>query len=68
LGSGGDRLNYNQLSESELTLLQNYQPSIIYGRTKPAPPNNFVPATVAFDKQVSTEWQYGQIKLTLDET
>jgi hypothetical protein len=51
-GPGGDRLNYNQLSESELALLQNYQPSIIYGRTKPEPPNNFVPATVAFDKKV----------------
>ena len=52
LGTGSDRLNYNQLNDSELALLQNYQPSLVYGRAKPEPPNNFVPATVALDKKV----------------
>ena len=52
-GPGGERLNYNQLNETELALLQNYQPSIIYGRTKPEAPDNFVPATVVYDKKVN---------------
>ncbi len=52
-GPGSDRLNYNQLTEPELELLKNYQPSMVYGRAKPEPPDNFVPATVAFDKKVS---------------
>jgi hypothetical protein len=51
-GPGGERLNYNQLNENELALLQNYQPSIIYGRTKPEAPDNFVPSTVVYDKKV----------------
>lgn len=53
-GPGGDRLNFNQLSETELALLENYKPSLIYGRAKPEAPDNFVPATVAYDKKVST--------------
>ena len=53
VGSGGDRLNYNQLTEPELELLKNFQPSLVYGRARPEPPDNFVPATVAFDKKVS---------------
>ena len=50
--NGGDRLNYNQLNENELAMLQNYKPSMIYGRAKPEAPDNFVPATVAYDKKV----------------
>ena len=53
--SGGERLNYNQLNENELALLQNYKPSIIYGRAKPEAPDNFVPATVVYDKKVNKE-------------
>ena len=49
----GDRLNFNQLNETELALLENYKPSIIYGRAKPEAPDNFVPATVAYDKKVN---------------
>jgi hypothetical protein len=51
-GTGGDRLNNNQLNETELALLANYKPSLIYGRSKPEPPDNFVPAIVAYDKKV----------------
>lgn len=40
------------MSENELAMLQNYQPSIIYGRAKPEAPDNFVPATVVYDKKV----------------
>lgn len=54
-GPGGERLNYNQLSETELAMLANYQPALIYGRSKPEPPDNFVPATVAYDKKVIVE-------------
>ena len=56
-GPGGERLNYNQLNENELALLQNYQPSIIYGRTKPEAPDNFVPSTVVYDKKVKKKWK-----------
>lgn len=56
--NGGDRLNYNQLNESELAMLANYKPSMIYGRAKPEAPDNFVPATVAFDKKVLRFWGY----------
>lgn len=56
--NGGDRLNYNQLNENELAMLQNYKPAMIYGRAKPEAPDNFVPATVAFDKKVLRFWGY----------
>lgn len=65
-GSGGERLVNNQLTESEIELLKNYQPSIVYGRTKPEPPNNFVPATVAYDKKVLRF--YGYFKQTVHES
>jgi hypothetical protein len=57
-GPGGDRLNYNQLTETEIALLQNYKPSLIYGRSKPEAPDNFVPATVAYDKKVNIFFIY----------
>ncbi len=40
------------MTETEIALLQNYKPSLIYGRSKPEAPDNFVPATVAYDKKV----------------
>lgn len=64
--SGGERLNYNQLNENELAMLQNYQPALTYGRTKPEAPDNFVPATVAFDKKVLRF--YGYFKQTVYES
>lgn len=65
-GPGGERLNYNQLSENELAMLQNYQPSIIYGRAKPEAPDNFVPATVVYDKKVLRF--FGYFKQTVYES
>ena len=65
-GPGGDRLNYNQLNENEIALLENYKPSLIYGRSKPEAPDNFVPATVAFDKKVLRF--YGYFKQTVYES
>ena len=56
LGPGGDRLNYNQLNDNEIALLENYKPSLIYGRSKPEAPDNFVPATVSYDKKVGVSF------------
>jgi hypothetical protein len=64
--NGGDRLNYNQLNETELAMLQNYTPALIYGRAKPEAPDNFVPATVAYDKKVLRF--YGYFKQTVYES
>lgn len=66
LGPGGERLNYNQLNENELAMLQNYQPAIIYGRAKPEAPDNFVPATVVYDKKVLRF--FGYFKQTVYES
>lgn len=52
LGIGGVPLNYNQLSEEELDELANYNPTLTYGQAKQAPPADFVPAHVAWDKKV----------------
>ncbi len=65
-GTGGDRLFHNQLNETELALLANYKPSLIYGRSKPEPPDNFVPAIVAYDKKVLRF--YGYFKQTVYES
>lgn len=65
-GTGGDRLNYNQLNENELAMLQNYTPAMTYGRAKPEAPDNFVPATVAFDKKVLRF--FGYFKQTVYES
>lgn len=47
-------------------MLENYKPSIIYGRSKPEPPDNFVPATVAYDKKVLRF--FGYFKQTVYES
>jgi len=52
LGPGGVPLPYNQLSEQDLDELASYNPTLTYGQAKQAPPEEFVPAYVAFDKRV----------------
>ena len=54
VGIGGVAIPYNQLSEQELDELANYKPTLTYGQAKQAPPEDFVPAHVAWDKKVST--------------
>uniref|UniRef100_A0ABI7YAQ0 EF-hand domain containing 1 n=1 Tax=Felis catus TaxID=9685 RepID=A0ABI7YAQ0_FELCA len=52
VGIGGDRLPVNQLSQAELDELANKAPVLTYGQPKQAPPAEFIPAHVAFDKKV----------------
>ncbi|KAM8778954.1 EF-hand domain-containing protein 1 [Rhynchonycteris naso] len=52
VGIGGNRLQFNQLSQADLDELANKVPLLTYGPPKPAPPTNFIPAHVAFDKKV----------------
>ncbi|KAM5256915.1 EF-hand domain-containing protein 1 [Ctenodactylus gundi] len=52
VGIGGDRLPVNQLSEAELDELANKAPFLMYGQPKKAPPAQFIPAHVTFDKKV----------------
>jgi len=52
VGIGGVPIPYNQLSEEELDELANYKPTLTYGQVKQAPPEDFVPAHVAWDKKV----------------
>lgn len=41
------------LTEAEIDELANLQPSLTYGQAKAEPPQDFVPAHVAFDKKVN---------------
>ncbi|XP_044274934.1 EF-hand domain-containing protein 1 [Varanus komodoensis] len=52
VGIGGNRLYLNQLSQAELDELSNKRPTLTYGQPKQAPPADFIPAHVAFDKKV----------------
>lgn len=52
VGIGGVALPFNQLSEQELDELANYKPTLTYGQAKQAPPEDFIPAHVAWDKKV----------------
>lgn len=52
VGLGGERLQYNQLSEADLDELAKKMPTLTYGQAKQAPPETFVPAHLAFDKKV----------------
>lgn len=54
MGIGGKPIVINQLSEAELDELANYKPSLTYGQAKQAPPEDFIPAHVAWDKKVLT--------------
>ncbi|ELV09923.1 EF-hand domain-containing protein 1 [Tupaia chinensis] len=52
VGIGGDRLQVNQLSQADLDELAKKAPILTYGQPKQAPPPDFIPAHVAFDKKV----------------
>ncbi|XP_077018175.1 EF-hand domain-containing protein 1 isoform X1 [Tamandua tetradactyla] len=52
VGIGGERLQVNQLSQADLDELANKAPMLTYGQLKQAPPAEFIPAHVAFDKKV----------------
>ncbi|XP_076437974.1 EF-hand domain-containing protein 1-like [Babylonia areolata] len=52
LAVGGRSLHYNQLSAKELDHLANYNPTLTYGQARQAPPEDFIPAHVAWDKKV----------------
>ena len=54
VGIGGTPIKYNQLDEQELEELAHYRPTLTYGQAKQAPPEDFIPAHVAWDKKVST--------------
>jgi hypothetical protein len=56
VGIGGAPIPYNQLSEQELDELANYKPTLTYGQAKQAPPEDFIPAYVAFDKKVDVAY------------
>ena len=51
-GIGGEKLPLSQLSEAELDELANFKPSLTYGQAIQSPPEDFIPATVGFDKKV----------------
>lgn len=51
-GIGGQPIDYNQLSDSELDALAKFNPTLTYGQAKPAPPAAFVPSHVVWDKKV----------------
>uniref|UniRef100_A0A7N5K4F8 EF-hand domain-containing protein 1 n=1 Tax=Ailuropoda melanoleuca TaxID=9646 RepID=A0A7N5K4F8_AILME len=57
VGIGGERLQVNQLSQAELDELANKATILTYGQPKQAPPAEFIPAHVAFDKKVFLESQ-----------
>ncbi|KAL8591777.1 hypothetical protein ACOMHN_032319 [Nucella lapillus] len=52
VGIGGGGLHYNQLNQTELDQLANYNPTLTYGQARQAPPEDFIPAHVAWDKKV----------------
>ncbi|KAF6020172.1 EFHC1 [Bugula neritina] len=58
VGIGGVPIPYNQLSEKELDELANFNPTLTYGQTKQAPPEDFIPAHVAWDKKVLRFYAY----------
>ncbi|XP_074656210.1 EF-hand domain-containing protein 1-like [Tubulanus polymorphus] len=66
VGVGGVPLQYNQISQQELDELANYQPTLTYGQAKQAPPEDFVPAHVAWDKKVLMF--HGYFKMTVHES
>lgn len=56
----------NPLSEEELNELANYKPSLTYGQAVEAPPEDFIPAHVGFDKKVLLFFAY--FKQTVHES
>ncbi|XP_069092247.1 EF-hand domain-containing protein 1 [Pleurodeles waltl] len=67
VGIGRDPINANQLSQAELDELANKRPTLTYGQAKPAPPSDFIPAHVAFDKKVLKFDAYFQEVVTLSQ-
>jgi len=65
IGVGGVAIPYNQLSEQELDELAAYNPTLTYGQAKQAPPEEFIPAYVAFDKKVGECFMRNFFWLTL---
>ncbi|XP_043562283.1 EF-hand domain-containing protein 1-like [Chiloscyllium plagiosum] len=52
VGIGGEPIHVNQLSLSDVDELANKKPTLTYGQAKQAPPADFIPGHVAFDKKV----------------
>lgn len=55
---GGMPLPFNNLSERELEALANFKPTLTYGQVKQAPPEDFIPAQVAWDKKVMINYYF----------
>ncbi|XP_041360930.1 EF-hand domain-containing protein 1-like [Gigantopelta aegis] len=66
IGIGGDALNYNNLSAAEIDELANFDPTLTYGQAKQAPPEDFLPGHVAWDKKVLRYYAY--FKQTVHES
>ena len=66
IGIGGDPIPVNKLTQEELDELANLKPSLTYGQKVQAPPEDFVPAHVAFDKKVLLFFAY--FKQTVHES
>jgi len=58
--------NINALSEEELDALANHKPTLTYGQAAQAPPEDFIPGHVAFDKKVLLFFAY--FKQTVHES
>lgn len=52
VGIGGRPIEHNQLDQADLDHLANFNPTLTYGQAKQAPPEDFIPAHVAWDKKV----------------
>ncbi|XP_059841391.1 EF-hand domain-containing protein 1 isoform X2 [Hypanus sabinus] len=52
VGIGGLPIPVNKVSQSDEDELANRKPTLTYGQSRAAPPSDFIPAHVAFDKQV----------------
>lgn len=66
IGIGGDPIPVNKLTQEDLDELANLKPSLTYGQKVQAPPEDFVPAHVAFDKKVLLFFAY--FKQTVHES
>lgn len=66
IGIGGDPIPVNKLTQEEVDELANLKPSLTYGQKVQAPPEDFVPAHVAFDKKVLLFFAY--FKQTVHES
>ena len=60
------KVEQSPLSQEQMDALCNYKPSLTYGQSSKAPPEDFVPAHVAFDKKVLLFFAY--FKQTVHES